>query len=118
MCFQKYIDALNIITIIQTSQDTLRGLASCLVWTSFLIFAHGQTGEDAKALRTKLFTTDAYDRTIRPIDNQTAPLGMTLVINFKAEAIPLKFSLVEHKGPFIHSANANASNANTNANCS
>jgi len=37
---------------------------------------NGQTATDAKNLRTQLFVTDAYDRRVRPIDNQSQPIGM------------------------------------------
>ena len=54
------------------------------IWTSLFIFVNGQTGDDAKVLRNKLFTSNAYDKAIRPTDNQTDPIGMSHVMNFQA----------------------------------
>ena len=40
------------------------------VFLSTLVNVYGQTVQNAKDLRTKLITTDAYDNTVRPISNQ------------------------------------------------
>ncbi|KAH3834899.1 hypothetical protein DPMN_108232 [Dreissena polymorpha] len=34
-----------------------------------------QTAADVKALRTKLFTTNGYEPRVRPIDDQSLPIG-------------------------------------------
>ncbi|KAH3889738.1 hypothetical protein DPMN_013800 [Dreissena polymorpha] len=34
-----------------------------------------QTGANVKALKQKLFVTDAYDYKVRPTDNQSEPIG-------------------------------------------
>ena len=36
-----------------------------------LVIVYGQTVQNAKDLRTKIFTTDSYDFTVRPIANQS-----------------------------------------------
>ena len=47
---------------------------------SVLEVASSQTGENAKALRQKLFVTDQYDKKVRSAKDQTNPTGKTLIL--------------------------------------
>ena len=54
------------------------GLLIFLV-ASVLELASSQTGENAKALRQKLFVTDQYDKKVRSAKDQTNTTGKTLM---------------------------------------
>ena len=52
-----------------------------LLVASVLELASSQTGENAKALRQKLFVTDQYDKKVRSAKDQTNPTGKTLILH-------------------------------------
>jgi hypothetical protein len=49
-----------------------------VVFLIFNNFCNGQTGDDLKALKTMLFTTNAYRKDVRPSIDQTKPTQIFL----------------------------------------
>ena len=60
----------------------MKPVAAVILLCCLPAYVESANGTEAKALRTKIFDTDGYDKKIRPADNQSDATGTRTSFNF------------------------------------